>query len=102
MAGGINQDEIVDDSLTDQFAGSVTTTSTAVPSSPGTPISTVLIRMPNQTPTSRRLQYSFDNVTFHELSPGEFIAWSLKGEKTQIWIKANASTANYEITMNRE
>lgn len=85
-----------------QLAGSVGTTSTAFPTVAGDPIATALIRCPEQTPNSRRLLYSFDNSTFHTLSPGEYIGWSLKGNLTQVYLKGNVASVNYEIILNRE
>jgi hypothetical protein len=85
-----------------QLAGSVGLTSTAFPTVAGDPIATLLIRCPTQSPTTRRLYYSFDDVTFHELAPGEFIGWSLKGNLTQIYLKGNVAGVNYEVTLNRE
>jgi hypothetical protein len=95
-------DNAQDFGLSAQFVGTVGTASTAVPSSAGDPIATVFIRCPSQTPVTRRLLYSFDNVTFQVLSPGEFIAWSLKGNKTQVYIKGNVATVDYEVLVNRE
>lgn len=87
---------------TTQFAGTVGLSSTAFPSVAGDFISTILIRCPEQTPVTNRLSYSFDNVTFHVLAPGEFIAWSLKGNKTQVYLKGNVAAVSYELTLNRE
>jgi len=95
-------DNAQDFGLTEQFAGAVGLSSTALPASPGNPIATCLIRCPNQTPNTKILSYSFDNVTFHTLGPGEFIAWSLKGNLTQIHLKGNVASVNYEVTLNRE
>lgn len=95
-------DNVQDIGLTSQYAGAVGVTSTAVPAVSGDFIATALIRCPVQSPNTRRLLYSFDNVTFHTLAPGEYIGWSLKGNKSQVYIKGNVASVDYEITLNRE
>jgi len=88
---------------TTQFTGTVGTTSTAFPTVATTSIAECLIRCPSQTPNSNRLLYSFDGgTTFGTLAPGEFIGWSLKGSPTQIRIKGNVASVNYEIILNKE
>ena len=78
-------DNIQDFGTTIQITGTVGLASTAVPSVVGDFITTVLIRNPQQSPTTLLLYYSFDNITFMTLSVGEFIGWSVKGNKTQIY-----------------
>lgn len=95
-------DSAQDFGSTDQYAGTVGLTSIAVPTVAGDPIATCLVRCPAQTPSTVRLSYSFDNVTFHDLSPGEYIGWSPKGNKTQVYLKANAAGVKYEVVLNRE
>jgi len=95
-------DNAQDIGTTLQLAGTVGLTSTAFPTVAGDAIATALIRCPSQSPVTRRLYFSFDNVTFHELSPGEYIGWSTKGNLTQVYLKANVVGVNYELLLNRE
>jgi len=88
--------------LTSNYVGSVTTVSTPIPTVAGNEIATALIRCPSQTPNTRRLLYSFDNVTFLTLTPGEFVGWSVRGSKTQIFIKGNVNPVDYEVILNTE
>lgn len=36
------------------------------------------------------------------LSPGEFMAWSIKGLKKQFWIQGSVAGVEYEVIYNRE
>lgn len=108
MADRIGDFEISDQGgFTKQYAGSVGTTAVQVPAvALTTKIEGVLIRSPNQTPNNRELQYSFDNVTYHVLLPGEFVAWEIRdidgiGPIFQLWFKSNTGTVNYEVTIDR-
>lgn len=85
-----------------QYTGTVGTTAVAVPSVAGDDIVLFLVRAPSQTPITKRLLWSLDNVTFHELSPGEYVGWPLKGSKKQIYVKGNVAGVNYEIVLNTE
>lgn len=103
MADAPLQSGFEDTGTTTQYAGSVGVTAINIPTAAGDPIVTCLVRCPAQTPNTRRLLYSFDGgVTFHTLSPGEYIGWSLRGAKTQIQIKGNVASVVYEVTLNRE
>ncbi len=83
-----------------QFAASVTAV-ISLPTVAGNAISLALVRCKNDQAQSKRLEVSFDGgSTFMELSPGEFVGWPLKGDQTQIQIKA-ATTTDYEIIINR-
>jgi hypothetical protein len=95
-------DSTQDFGSTTQFVGTVGTSSSAVPASPGDYISSVIIRCPNQTPVTKTLSWSIDNSTFHVLAVGEFIGLSIKGNKQQVYLKGNVAGVNYEVTMNRE
>jgi hypothetical protein len=95
-------DSSQDIGTTTQFTGSVGTTSAAVPSVAGDFITSAIIRCPNQTPTSRTLSWSVDDITFHVLAVGEFIGLSIKGNKTQIYLKGSVASVDYEVTLNRE
>jgi hypothetical protein len=88
---------------TSQFVGSVGITAISIPTVATTAISEIMVRCPNQTPNSKRLLFSFDGgTTFQTLAPGEFIIWSLKGSLTQIQIKGNVATVDYEVLLNQE
>jgi hypothetical protein len=84
------------------FAGTVGTTAVLIPSSPGAEITEILVRSPLQTPSTKILSWSLDNVVYHELGSGEFFGWHIKGSVTQIYIKGSVASVEYEITMNRD
>lgn len=96
------QQEIVDSKgSTVQYAGTVGTIATNIPTTAGNRINAMFIRCPNQSPTSRTLSYSLDSgTTFFVLSPGEAITWPLKGSKTQVQIKGNVAGVLYEVMLN--
>ncbi len=96
-------DSAQDFGSTSQFAGSVSTSVTNVPSSAGDPIATCLIRNA-ETSGNKRLLYCIDGsgTVFHSLGPGEWISHPLKGNITQVKVKASYSNVNYEVTLNRE
>lgn len=95
-------DSAQDFGSTSQYAGTVGTTPIQIPGVAGDPIATALIRCPNQSPSTRRLRYSFDGVTYHALSPGEFILWPMKGNIGQIYLQGSTAGVEYELTLNRE
>jgi hypothetical protein len=104
-AGRISQFEQKDIvGTTTNISGTVGTSAIAIPTVAGNPIAEALIRMPNQSPNSRRLQISFTSIAgpWITLSPGEFMAWSIKGYKTQFWILGSTAGVEYEIIINRE
>jgi len=84
------------------YVGTVGTTAVPIPAVAGSPIILMLVRCPSQTPNTRRLSWSVDNVTFHALSPGEFVGWPIKGNYTQIYIKGNVAGVSYEVVLNTE
>jgi len=89
---------------TTNYSGTVGASAIAIPTVAGNVISEALVRMPNQSPQSRRLQVSFTSNAgpWLTLSPGEFVAWSVKGSKKQFWIIANGAGISYEIVVNYE
>ena len=92
-----------DNGTTTQFASTVGTSATLVPASAGTNISEILIRCStDNSPITKRLLWSLDNVTYHTLAPGEFIGWEPQGTLTQIYLKGNVAAVSYEVIMNRE
>jgi hypothetical protein len=96
-------DSVQDFGSTQQFAGSVNTSVTNIPSVAGDPIASCLIRNA-ETSGSKRLLYSLDGTAsvFHSLGPGEWISYPTKGNVSQIQIKGSVSSVNYEVTLNRE
>jgi hypothetical protein len=91
-----------------QYAGSVGTSPIQVPSSPGTSISEAFIRcVTDNSPNTKRLLWSIDNVTYHTLIPGDAFGWTFKKDSTnqdikQLYVKGNAAGVNYEVTINFE
>lgn len=104
MSHNLPQFEIEDDlGSTEQYTGSVGTTNLLIPSVPTTTISEVLVRCPVQTPSSKRLLYSFNGgTTFDQLAPGEAIVWNLRGEPTSIIIKGNTTNVLYSVILNKQ
>jgi hypothetical protein len=95
--------------FTVQYQGTVGTSSIQVPSVAGFSISDAIIRCSSDnTPITKRLLWSIDNVTFHTLAPGEFVGWTFKkliGTSTeirQIYIKGNVAAVGYELIVNTE
>lgn len=88
---------------TTQYQGTIGTTPAQIPSVAGFDIAEALIRCASDnSPITKRLLWSLDNVTYHTLAPGEFVGWTLKGQQTQIWIKGSVAAVTYEIILNRE
>lgn len=98
------QFEMIDnEGSTIQIAGTVGTTPIQVPSVATFDISEILIRCAtDNSPITKRLLWSLDNVTYHTLGPGEYVGWTLKGQQTQIWLKGNVAGVDYEVLVNRE
>jgi hypothetical protein len=87
----------------DHFNGTVGTSSTAVPASAGAIISELFLRNPKANTSGVTLSISFDGgTTFMDFNRGEGFGWSVKGNKTQVHIKASAASTAYQIVMNRE
>lgn len=88
---------------TDHFNATVGTTATAVPAVAGNVIAEVMIKNKNTNPVSTNLFVSFDGgVAFWTVEARTTFAWSVRGSKAQIHIKASAAGTAYEIIMNRE
>lgn len=104
MSDSLPQFEVEDDlGTTEQYVGSVDTTNFQIPQIPTTAISEVLVRCPVQTPSSKRLLYSFNGgTTFDQLAPGEAIVWNLRGEPTSIIIKGNTTNVLYSVILNKQ
>jgi hypothetical protein len=99
--GAVETEDLI--GTTDQFSGSVGTSNANVPASAGNVIAEALVRCSSDQANSRRLSVSFDGgTTFLVLSPGEFVGWGTKGGLTQIVIKGNVASVDYEVILNRE
>lgn len=91
---------------TQQLAGTVGLAAIAIGSLSEGPIEELLVRCPKQTPNTKVLSWSLDNVTFHELSVGEFVGWEPRKNSSgtdfkQVFIKANVASTKYELIINR-
>jgi hypothetical protein len=90
------------------YQGTVGTVAIQVPSVAGFSISEALIRCASDnSPVTKRLLWSTDNVTYLTLAPGEFVGWTFKktaadAEITQIWIKGSVAGVVYELVVNTE
>jgi len=86
------------------YSGNVGTTAIAIPTSADKVISETIIRVPDQSPSTRTLQVSFTSIAgpWMTLAIGEYIAWSVKGTKKQFWIKGSTANVEYEIIVNYE
>ena len=82
----------------------VGTTAVAVPAVAGKPIAEALIRCPPKQAGTKQCLISFESSggPFLTLEEGEFIAWSIKGYKTQFWIKGAAAGTLVETIYNLE
>ena len=104
-AGRVSQFEQKDIvGTTDHLNLVVGAVATLVPTVAGRPIAEALVRCPYQIPIStRRCLVAFDNgANYITLRPGEFIAWSIKGYRTQITVEAATAGTNIEVILNRE
>lgn len=85
------------------YAASVGVSSVPIPTIAGKYIDELSIRCTVDQAANRRLEYSFDNVTFHRLKVGEMREEEPRGTITQVYIRAAGSgvtTVNYEIAIN--
>jgi len=82
----------------------VGTTVVAVPAVADKAIAEALIRCPTGQPGNKQCLVSFDSSIgpFLTLSEGEFVGWSIKGYKTQFWIKGAAASTDVETIINFE
>lgn len=88
---------------TGHYNGSVGTTAVAIPSVAGNKITEVLVQSPQSNSSSKELYVSFDGgTTFFTLYRGGALFWKIKGTVTQVYVKGNISTVDYEILMNRD
>lgn len=81
----------------------VGTSAVQLPASPGAKISDFTIRCAvDNSPVTKRLLWSYDNVNYYTLAPGESASRSPHGNILQIWIKGSVAGVTYEFEANRE
>lgn len=88
-----------------QYAGTVGTTPILVPAVAGDKLEIAIIRCPRQSPVTRSLLWSIDNVTYHQLSVGEFVGWEFRDNGagapiTQLYLKGSVANVSYEMLVN--
>ena len=89
---------------TTPFTGTATTAPAAVPAVAGNVITDWLVRSNTDNPATRRLQFSFDGgANYFSLRAGEAMSGTFLTTSaiTQLLVKTAASTAQYEIILNR-
>lgn len=85
---------------TSHHSGTVTTTPTQVPAVEDMVISDILIK--NTTLMEEDLEVSFDGgANFFKVPSGDAFAWTPRGAIKSVLLKAGASSADYQILMNR-
>lgn len=85
------------------YAGAVGTAGAWIPAVSGKYIDELSIRCAIDQAAARRLEYSFDNVTFHRLSVGEAREEEPRGTITQVRVRAagaGVTTVDYEVAIN--
>lgn len=88
---------------TNQYDSTVGTSPVSIPSSPGGRISEFYLYNPSTNSKSTILYFSMDNgTTFNTLPWNSSFMWTPKGAVTQLQIKANAASKNYELIINIE
>lgn len=88
---------------TSHFDGTADATGESIPSVAGNEISECIVKNVLSNPNARKLLVSFDGGSnFFTLNRSESIVWGLKGGLTQIYVKSDSATVDYEVIMNRE
>lgn len=93
---------------TEQFTGSVGTSSALVPAVAGKKISKAFVKNANSNSFNKGLKVAFDGqANYVLLQKGEFMTWEPKNNNsnspiTQIRIEGTESGVNYEIIMDFE
>ena len=104
MANTKSEFELTDKEGSTVFlAGAVDTTGAWFPTVAGKYIDELGIRCAVDQSNVRRLEYSFDNVTFHRLRVGKWREEEPRGTVTQIRLRAagvGVTTVNYELSIN--
>lgn len=86
------------------FPGTVGTSWTAVPASPGTPIQSYVLICSSEQAASRELYVSYDAGTTiaATIYPGGVIDDKILGRPTQFHIKGSVAGVIYELILHRE
>lgn len=84
------------------YANTVSTSPTSLPTTANKVISEVMFRCLQQTPATKLCYISLDGTTYFTVYQGEVVAWSLKGNKKQISIKGNTTGVLCETVINYE
>lgn len=84
------------------YAGSVGTTAILIPGVASGNLTSILVRCPTQTPQSKKILFSLDNITYHALDTGASFGWDLMGGVQQVYIKGSTSGVLYEVVVNKE
>lgn len=83
------------------YTGTVNASGAWIPAVSGKYIDELSIRCRVDQPAATRLEYSFDNVTFHRLKVGEMREEEPRGNITQVRLRASGlATAIYEVAVN--
>jgi len=86
--------------VTSHENGTVGTSAIDIPSSAGNVIQAILI---DNTDNSKDLLVSFDGGTnYKTITPESILSWLLKGNQTQVKLKASGATTSFEILLNLE
>jgi hypothetical protein len=108
MANLLPEVEIADDlGFSVVLAGMVGTTPSLFPSVATTDIDNFIVHSPSQTPSSVKLYWSLDNLTYWELSVGESFSCDLRKHPTlgnikQIYLKGSVANVKYQSLINRK
>lgn len=85
------------------YTDSVGTSAVLVPAVAGDRILSFSARCGTANPGTRRMEVSIDGGTnFWVLRPGEDVGGDLAGNITQIWVRAQANTLDYEVAVTTE
>lgn len=105
MADQLPEFEIEDiNGSNDHYNGAIGVTAAPLPAVAGNVIAAVyLVNKKTNTPQTRELYLSLDGgTTFITLFVGDDILLPVRGNRTQIHIKANAAGVNYECILYRQ
>ena len=85
------------------YAGTVGTSWTAIPGSPGNDIQTFSVESDIDNPVTSIVEISLDGVeVLQQLTPGEFFQQVVKGSIQQIWLRGSVASLDYRVVLNRE
>jgi len=101
LSGGTTEVQDLD-GTSDVFSGTVGTSNTNLPATPGGIISEFNIENLESNSQNEILFVSFNGTDFKALQRGDSWTWTPKGNLTQIIIKGSTSTVDYEAVLNRE